>query len=80
MPWEAIVTGVLAVVGLIIALTKISVMQDVGNDKLKDINTKVNLIESSYVKQGDFSWLKEKVESGFKDINEKIHSLKEKNG
>lgn len=77
-PWEAIVTLVLAAIALIIGLTKISVMQDVGNDKIKDINIKVTLMESTYVKNGDFSWLKEKVDAGFKEINEKINTLKER--
>ena len=78
LPWEAIVTLVLAAIALIAGLTKISVMQDVGNDKLKEINDKVNIIESTYVKTGDFSWLKEKVETGLRDINDKIHKLNEK--
>ena len=78
-PWEAVVTLVISVVGLIIALTKISVMQDVGNEKLRGIESKVTLIESTYAKNGDFSWLKERVETGFKDLNEKVEKLRTQN-
>lgn len=78
LPWEAIVTLLLSAIGFVAWLTKISIMQDVGNDKLKEIQAKVSLIEATYVKMGDFSWLKERVESGFDQINHRIDEMGDK--
>ncbi len=55
LPWEAIVAVVIALIGFIAWLTKISVMQDVGLEKTKTIINTITVIEATYVKGVDFS-------------------------
>lgn len=77
LPWEAIVTIIIALIGFICWLTKISVMQDMSMDTMKEIQKTITSIESTYVETKDFSREIGRIDQSLNKAHERIDIIRQ---
>ena len=78
LPWEAIVTIIIALIGFIAWLTKISVIQDVSLDKMTEIKKTITVIEATFVTESEFAKEIGRVETSVNAAHKRIDEIKSK--